>query len=197
MNRTIRRTLLAAPLAAAVVAGGGMTAVDAQTPKPKADWLRLKPGDVVDLSDAKTVRPEDFPVRPGTPVPGATDPNAIRGATPEQMLAQARQRPAQRPGPDAEFEATKGKRVKIAGRDVQLPPDAGIEASAIFVRPIFNEKGQRLGDDKRPTTEPFDAVRVAVRRGDAKAIVGAATRRLLYVTPGREADFAFLTEALR
>jgi len=98
-------------------------------------------------------------------------------------------------------EATKGKRVNIAGREVQLPPDAWLGGpvflSHAYAHELKNGKlvpiNTRTGE---PYTGPIDSMTTIVHRGNARATVGHTTRRLAVASPEQEHLFDFLKEAL-
>jgi hypothetical protein len=98
---------------------------------------------------------------------------------------------------------TKCTKVPIAGKQVQLPPAAGLDGDVVV------SYGQAILPDGR--TVPMNALGtpqpdapwpetnfIGVRRGDVRAWVGAGSGKIAGTEPpGREADFAWLAVALR
>ena len=138
------------------------------------------------VSGARTTSapaPTVLPTPVGMPIPVVTwGPVVIRQVDP--------------PGPPSgEFERTKGTRVTIVGREVQLPPDTGIDGGmGVILEPAYGVVVLPAPAGSPPLEHNW----VRVRRGDAIAYVGERGGRVEWVDPADQtASFDWLVEALR
>jgi hypothetical protein len=112
------------------------------------------------------------------------------GTTMAEQIRAAKERPL-RTGPRVSmFDHTKGTKVRIAGKEVQLPEDAGI-VHRVVVGMIRQEDLMKFGP-------PPDSQRLVIRRGQATVSVGTRTGKIYRINtpPGQEGAFNFLKEAL-
>jgi hypothetical protein len=83
---------------------------------------------------------------------------------------------------------TRGHRITVAGRNVQLPPDAAITGTIIHASCVAGQEAQC------PEVPSY-----RIQRGESSILVGLATGKLSgeRTAAGEERTFDFLKEALR
>lgn len=91
----------------------------------------------------------------------------------------------QRRTPVVVADATRGKPITIAGRRVQLPPDAYIAGTTDFLHCVGNNCP--------------DIPSILIQRGNSRVYVGTDSGKVFvsHIAPGEERNFDFLAEALR